>query len=218
VAHLIPYLLFVAIGALAGSLPDTLRPWADPVRAVAMGAALLWFARRGAYPELSVSETPYRGGARGARLLAVASGVAVALTWMPLAGIAPSLGARGGFDPGAAGPGASWALWTARLAGSCVAVPFAEELFVRSALPRWLDDADGWRTRAAGTFTRFSAAASVAFFAGTHPEWLSALVAGCLWTWLLATTRRLSDTVLAHAVANAAIAAWVVATGETRWW
>lgn len=219
-SHLLPYLLFVAIGVVAAELPEELRAWADPLRAVAAAAALLWFARRGAYAELAVRATPFvggRGGAR-ARVLAVASGLAVAAVWMPLADAVPSLGGRGGFQADAAGAESAWLLWTARLAGSCVVVPFAEELFVRSALPRWIDDPESWRTRPVGIFTMRAAAVSIVFFAGTHPEWLAALVAGLLWTWLLATTRRLSDVVLAHAVANTALAAWVVATGDTRWW
>jgi CAAX prenyl protease-like protein len=222
VSHLLPYLLFVAVGVIAAELPADLRVWADPLRAAAAAAALLWFARRGAYAELAVRATPFLGGGSAsgarARALAVASGLAVAAMWMPLADVVPSLGARGGFQAGAAGPESAWLLWTARLAGSCVVVPFAEELFVRSALPRWIDDPDAWRTKPVGVFTMRAAAVSVVFFAGTHPEWLSALVAGLLWTWLLATTRRLSDVVLAHAVANTALAAWVVTTGETRWW
>lgn len=217
-SHLLPYLLFVALGALAGYAPEPLRPWADPVRAAAAGAALLVFARRGAYPEIRTRETPFRGGGGAARVLAVASGLGVAALWMPLADLVPSLGSRGGFDANAAGAGSAWILWTARIAGSCLVVPFAEELFVRSALPRWVDDPDSWRTRAIGIFTPMSAGVSLAFFAGTHPEWLSALAAGLLWTALLAATRRISDVILAHAVANAALAAWVLATNDTRWW
>lgn len=213
-SHVLPFVLFVAIGAAGAYLPDALRPWADPARAAAAGGALLWFARRGAYPELATVVTP----ARGASLLALGAGVAVGLLWIPLALVVPSLGARGGFDGDAAGPAAAPLLWAARLAGSVLVVPFAEELFVRSFVPRFTDAADAWRERAVGTFTPLSAAVSAGLFTVCHPEWLAALVTAAVWTGLLARTRRLRDAVLAHAVANALLATWVVTTGDTRWW
>jgi CAAX prenyl protease-like protein len=214
-AHVVPYVLFVAIGASAAVLPEPLRPWADPARAVAAAAALVFFARRGAYPDLAPA-APRR---RGAGLLAVAAGVAAALLWMPLADLVPPLGARGGFDPRAAGDGAAVALlWAGRLLGSLAVVPFAEELLVRSFVPRYVDAPDGWSGRAVGSFTPASAAVSLALFTVSHPEWLAALAAGLLWTGLLAATGRLRDAVAAHAVANGLLAAWVVATGDTRWW
>lgn len=213
-SHVVPYLLFVAIGAAAGILPEGLRPWADPARAVAAGAALVAFARRGGYPELRPA-APRRRGATG---LAVAAGVAAALLWMPLADAVPALGGRGGFDAHAAGEAAVPVLWAGRLAGTLLVAPFAEELLVRSFVPRWTDSAEDWRARAVGVFTPLSAAVSVGLFTVSHPEWLAALATGLLWTALLAATGRLRDAVLAHVVANALLAAWVVATGDARWW
>src|SRR6185436_12822061 len=111
-------------------------------------------------------ETPRRG----ATVLAVLAGVAVALLWMPLAEIVPRFGSRGGFDAQSAP-----LLWAARVLESVLVIPLAEELFFRSFLPRFADAPEGWRARAVGLFTPLSAAVSVAFFAGTHPEWLAAL-------------------------------------------
>jgi len=213
-AHVVPYLLFVAIGAAAAVLPEPLRPWADPARAVAAAAALVLLARRGAYPELAASP-PRR---RGATSLAVAAGVGAALLWMPLADLVPRLGERGGFDAHAAGAAAAPALWAGRLLGSLAVAPLAEELFLRSFVPRFVDAPDDWRRRAVGTFTPASAAVSLVLFTVSHPEWLAALATGLLWTALLAATGRLRDAVVAHVVANALLAGWVVATGEARWW
>ena len=90
---------------------------------------------------------------------------------------------------------------------------------MRSLVPRFVDAGDGdWRERPVGVFTPLSFAISVGLFTVTHPEWLAALVTGVLWTLLLMRTRRLRDAVLAHAVANGALAAWFLATGDMRWW
>lgn len=215
-SHALPYLLFVALGAAAEYLPAEVAPWVDPLRAVAVAAALWVFHRRGRYAELSAPPA-----CRGATALALAAGLAVGLFWIPLTPDAlPRFGDRTVFDPAAAGAGALPLLWAARLAGLVILVPLAEELFVRSLLPRWVDASQpgaDWRTRPPGSFTALSAGISIAFFTATHPEWLAALLTAVLWTGLLWRTRRLRDAVLAHAVANAVLAAWVLTTGDLRW-
>jgi CAAX prenyl protease-like protein len=214
-SHLLPYVLYVAPAAVAEHLPAGARPWVDPVRVLACAAALAVAARRGRYPELACEDSGQRRGL----VLAVLCGVAVALLWMPLTEVVPVLGApRAGFRPEAAGAAAAPLLWAARLTGFVVVIPCAEELFVRSLLPRWIDAPDAWRARPVGSFTPLSAAVSVAFFAATHPEWLAALAAGALWTGLLRSTGRLRHAVLSHAVANGLLAAWWTATGDRTWW
>lgn len=218
-SHLLPYVIYVAPPALAESLPAAWRPWAGPAGVVLAAAALLVFARRGAYAELRATlrdgstTTPARAAA-----LAVAMGLAAAALWMPLAEIVPRLGGRGGFDPGAAGDAARPALWAARLLGFVVVIPFAEELLVRSLLPRWTDAQDGWAAHPVGAMSRTAVAVSLVFFAGTHPEWLAALVVGGLWTALVVRTGRLRDAVVAHVVANGALAVVWAACGDTSWW
>ena len=122
--------LFVALGFASTALPPELAAWADPARAVLAGAALVVFARRGAYRELATRAT----GARGAALLAVLAGLVAGAAWVPLAELVPALGARGGFDA----ENATWVHWAGRLLGSLAVVPFAEELFVRDLVPAFL--------------------------------------------------------------------------------
>ncbi len=205
--HVLPYALFVALGEAVGAI----GPWADVARALLAGAALVFFARRGAYPELRTKSSA------GATTLGVLAGVAVGAAWVPLARLVPSIGdtARTDLDP------AKSVVFTAfRIVGMTVVVPFAEELLVRSALPRFVDAKahEDWRARPVGAFTAASAAVSVAFFTLTHPEWLAALAAALVWTALLAKTRDLRALVVSHAVANAWLAGYVLVTGETRWW
>ncbi len=208
IPHCLPYLVYVAVGAIAGGS----WPWADAVRIVAVCAVLIAFARAGSYPELR----PRPSAAHV--LLGVAAGLAAGAAWVPLAELVPPLtdDVRTGLDP------AGNLLFTSfRIAAMVLVVPFAEELFVRSALPRLVDAAgdEDWRGRAVGAFTRLSFVVSVAFFTFTHPaEWLAALATGVLWTALVAKTRNLRVVIVAHAVANAWVAAHVVVTGETQWW
>lgn len=207
VPHLLPYLAYVAIGAAAGGV----CPWADAVRVVAVLAALVAFARAGSYPELSVRPSPAHV------LLGVAAGLVAGAAWVPLAKLVPPLtqDVRTGLDPAG-----SLSLTSLRIASMVLVIPFAEELVVRSFVPRIVDAGpdEDWRRRPVGAFSARSAVASVLLFALTHPEWLAALATGALWTALLARTRNLRVVVVAHAVANAWLAAHVVVTGETRWW
>jgi CAAX prenyl protease-like protein len=215
--HALPYLLFALLTASIEIAPDALRPWIDPVRTVLVGGALIVLARRGTYPELRVRET----SARGALALAVATGLIVGAAWVPLTAATGSVGDRAGFDPDAGGASLAPVLLGFRLLGFVVVTPVMEELFVRSLVPRVTDalraDTE-WRDRPAGAFTPLSFAVSVAFFTLSHPEYLAAAVTGAIWAALLLHTRRLRDCVLSHAIANAWLAVYIVATGEYQWW
>ncbi len=215
--HALPYVLFVAIAMLTDVVPPGFAPWIDAVRVVVVGAVLIALARSGAYPELRV-RTPRSGTRARATALALTAGVLVGLVWIPLGDpdLVPLLGERGGFDTAAPYMGVRIAF---RLAALCLVVPFAEELLVRSQLPRWVDAGDGdWRDAPVGVFSVRAFVIAVAFFTVTHPEWLAALVTAVIWMLLLAHTRRLRDVVLSHAVANAVFAVQVLEREEWQWW
>lgn len=209
IPHALPYVAFVSVG----SLEPWLGQWTDLVRVLATGLALLWFWMKGRYPELSAAPSPLHAVA------GIVAGIAVGIAWVPLARIVPLLsvaGARDGPDPLLAGQ----LVLSPKILAMVFVVPFAEELLVRSAIPRFFDakpDAD-WRANPVGVFTTLSASVSVAFFTLTHPEWLAALATGVLWTALLAWTRNLRVLVISHAVANAWLAVYIVKTGEKQWW
>jgi len=217
IPHLLPYVLFILLGVLGAELPD---PWGsvmEPIRAVAVLGTLFVLYRRGAYPELA----PSAPRVPRATALAIGAGIAVGLFWPVLSSAVPTMGTmgRGGFDATALGPSWVWLLLGGRLVASIIAVPFAEELLVRSLIPRWTDARDGdWRDVPVGKFTALSFAVSVGFFTLTHPEWLAALATGVLWTYLLIKTGRLRDLVISHAVANAVLDAYVMISGETILW
>jgi CAAX prenyl protease-like protein len=207
VPHVLPYALYVGVGAAA----ELLGAWTDVVRVALVVAALVVFASRGAYAELRARPSA------GALLLGVVAGLVVGAAWVPLAKLVPPMSesARTALDPSSA----TW-LVAARIAAMVLVVPFAEELLVRSALPRFLDakaDED-WRVRPVGAFTPLSAGVSIAFFTLTHPEWLAALATALVWTALLAKTRNLWTVIAAHVAANVWVVVHVLMTGEKQWW
>ncbi len=51
-----------------------------------------------------------------------------------------------------------------------------------------------------------------------HTQWLAAAIAGLAYAWLYMRTGRLWTAILAHAVTNAALAAWVLSTGQWQYW
>jgi CAAX prenyl protease-like protein len=171
---------------------------------------LVHWTRRRAYAELDASEPAHVP-------LGVLAGLAVGVLWVPLSTAVPSIGetARTGLDP----HGSALFVFL-RIFDMVVVVPFAEELMVRSAVPRFADAQgnEDWRARPVGAFTVVSLVASVGFFTLTHPEWLAAFATAVLWTAVLWKTRNLRPLVVAHAVANAWLAGHVLVTGESQWW
>jgi uncharacterized protein len=55
-------------------------------------------------------------------------------------------------------------------------------------------------------------------FVLAHTLWLAAAVAGLAYAWLYVRTGKLWVPVIAHAVTNGALGAWVVLTGNWAYW
>jgi CAAX prenyl protease-like protein len=51
-----------------------------------------------------------------------------------------------------------------------------------------------------------------------HTLWLAAIIAGLAYAWLYIRTGKLWVAVLAHAVTNGLLGAWVVFTGNWGYW
>jgi CAAX prenyl protease-like protein len=105
-----------------------------------------------------------------------------------------------------------------RVAGAVLVVPVVEELFWRGWLMRYLVRPE-FEKVALGTYTALSFWATAALFACEHgPYWDVGLLAGIVYgAWML-RTRSLADCILAHAVTNACLAAYVLASGTWQYW
>ena len=225
--YILPYAAFALLTWAAGALPQ----WQALlyVIKVLVVAALLW-RYRGEYRELVFRLTP-------AAIPAALVGIAVIVVWIGLDPYYPqstdewsavwSEGfqrfaheekAARGFNPHDAGalipPAVALAF---RLIGAVLLVPLFEELFWRSWLIRWLIS-DNFRTVPMGAFTWMSFGVTVVLFGVTHHEWLAGILCGAAFNGLLYWKRDLFLCVIAHAMANAALAAWVLTQGAWRFW
>jgi CAAX prenyl protease-like protein len=145
---------------------------------------------------------------------AVAAGVAVFLVWVSLEGRYPHLGQADGSSYAAAGNG--WVV-IFRLAGAALVVPVAEELFWRSFALRFLIRSE-YRSVSLGAFTWLSFACVTLAFGFEHHRWLPGIIAGAVYAVLLYRTKNLFSPILSHAVTNALLGIYVIATGNWHFW
>lgn len=213
-----PFALFVGLLALEPALADLFAGAFDPrwlygIRCAATAALLLALWPR--YARLPGVRDARRTGA-GAWAAAVVVGVAVLAVWVLLDEPPFVLGAGDGFDPRVGGR-VAFGFAATRLAGAALVVPLTEELFWRSFLMRWLEDPAfldvapsrvGWK----------ALALTSAIFALEHRLWLAGLIAGVAYGELYRRTESLRLTVLAHAVTNGLLGAFVLATGRWEFW
>lgn len=208
-----PFAVYVGLMALekAAGLPPQIFL---PLRVAAV-AALIWAVSR---PFLSL---------RPSRPVAtVAVGIAVFAIW-----IAPDLlfgyrhfwlfensitGKASGDMPEALRQSAWWL--ALRAGASFLLVPILEELFWRGWLMRWLIRPE-FETVPFGTYAPMAFWAVAALFASEHgPYWEVGLAAGIVYNWWAIRTRNIADCILAHAVTNAILSAYVLIAGQWQYW
>jgi hypothetical protein len=205
-----PFLSFLLLIEIGHRVPDAAAPAFAVLKVLVPGGLFLWYAARGLYPELR--------GLRMGPALALDAGVGLlgAILWVApfllFAGLRPE---DPGFDPRQLGEGAVPVALALRAIGYVAVTPFVEELFVRSWLIRFIDVFDrrrDFRKVPIARFTWRSFVVTVAFFVFTHQPWEWGVMLG----WTLLTMAwfyhrgHLLPVVIAHAVTNGAIFAFVV--------
>jgi exosortase E/protease (VPEID-CTERM system) len=187
-AMIVPFLAFmlssVAVSALSA---DPALGW--PLIAAALAAALAAFLP--VWRAMDWRPDPAAAGA----------GVLVGAAWL-------AFDPGGGRDAGPALAGAAFAAWAVvRVLATVALVPLVEEAFFRGYLLTRLDrGGPAWRVVAV--------AVSSAAFAALHDRWLMAAAAGVIFALIKLRRGRLPDAVLAHATANAIVAAGAVWSGD----
>jgi CAAX prenyl protease-like protein len=149
-------------------------------------------------------------------LTALAAGVAVFFLWINLHAGWMVIGASSGFDPRTAGV-LDWPLVAIRIAGAALVVPVMEELFWRSFVMRWIDQPAFLSLDPAQAGLR-GFVISVLLFGFEHNLWLAGIVAGVAYSVLFMRHRTIWSPILAHAVTNGMLGAWVVMTGAWSYW
>jgi CAAX prenyl protease-like protein len=105
-----------------------------------------------------------------------------------------------------------------RVLVSVLAVPILEELFWRGFLMRWLIDPHFLKVPL-GAWSALSFWTVAVLFASEHgPYWDVGLIAGVIFNWWMLRTRNLWDCIIAHAVTNACLAAFVIGKGQWQYW
>ena len=110
------------------------------------------------------------------------------------------------------------AFWLiARGLGSSIVVPIAEELAFRGYLLRRLVDAD-FTAVSPKHFTLVSFLISSVAFGALHGRWLAGILAGMIYAVAQYRRGHISDAIVAHAVTNALLAAYVLIFGHWAFW
>jgi CAAX prenyl protease-like protein len=214
VAYVGPFLAFIACLSFHRLYPSTLQT--VQIAQVAVEVAIIAvFSRR----YISVRPSfPFQSALLG---------IAVFLVWVAPDLIWPGYRAHWIFQNGITGTAASsipgslrgdvWFV-VLRAASSVLLVPVLEELFWRGWMMRWLVRGD-FVSVPLGTYTAYSFWAVALLFASEHgPYWEVGLAAGIAYNWWIVRTRNLGDCILAHAVTNACLAAYVLLRGEWQYW
>jgi CAAX prenyl protease-like protein len=211
----LPFGLYITLLVLEGLLPDWAPDfdvrWLYPLKAglVALALAVLWRH----YTELKSHVLPFRH-----LLLSMVAGLGVLVLWVNLDAGWMLMGKVGkGYNPTNEAGQIDWLLVTFRIAGAALVVPVMEELFWRSFVQRWVQQPDFMTLDPAQIGFKALFIAS-ALFAVEHLQWLAGLIAGLAYGWLYIRTRNLWAPIIAHAVTNGGLGAYIVATGYWSFW
>lgn len=215
--YLGPYLVFLLASQLAGEFPESWQPALLFIKPAMPGGLILYFALRGAYPELrAIKFRP------GWALLDIAFGVLLAVQWMGpylLIDALPRPEAKDGFNPQMAGETMVAGILTIRMLGFALVTPLFEELFIRSFVMRYADcymRSGDFRDLPIARYSLRSFLSTLVIFTIAHAFWewwvaLPWIVATNLWFYL---RKDMGAAILVHAATNASILIYVVfATG-----
>lgn len=105
-----------------------------------------------------------------------------------------------------------------RCARAAILVPIIEEIFWRSWLMRWLIKPN-FESVPLGTYQSQAFWITAVLFAVEHGSfWEVGLIAGVIYNLWMIRTRSLGDCILAHAVTNGILSAYVIAGGHWQYW
>lgn len=212
--YVAPFAVLIALLAVRDYIPVP-RAYSYGLRTAIVAAALVIVSRR------VVQLRPVRA------LESIALGAGVFAVWITPDILAHDWRAHWAFANGLFGRAASSVppsdrhnavFLVSRIAGSALLVPIVEELFWRSFLLRWLSRHPFW-TAPLNRPTVFAFCMSAVLFASEHGSyWDVGLIAGFVYNYWMVRTGSLADCILAHAVTNACLAAYVLMANRWEFW
>jgi CAAX prenyl protease-like protein len=105
-----------------------------------------------------------------------------------------------------------------RIFRAIVLVPIIEELFWRAWFMRWLISPHFEQIKL-GSYAPMAFWITAVLFASEHgPYWDVGLITAVIYNWWMVRTRSLGDCILVHAVTNACLCGFVLATRHWEYW
>lgn len=194
-AHLVPFMALMAASiVIAAAAPYDRHLYG--LKLLAVGIAL-WVFR-----------DVYAGWRRRVSAESVLAGLLVGALWIAT-DPTPGAGTLGPWLESLA-PGLALAWLVARVAGTVIAVPIAEELAFRGFLVRWITDRNFERVPY-GRLAVLGILVSSVLFGVMHERWLAGTLAGVAFALVMYRSRSIAAPIAAHMAANALIAAWAIA-------
>ena len=201
--YLTPLLAIVFTAMVTGAFQAGGLDYLYPLRLVAV-AIPLWYYRR----EYAALRWTFSWQS-------IAIGVLVFAIWivrMPVGNSSTQA------DEAAGMGGVLMALWmAARVIGSSLTVPIAEELAFRGFLTRRLISADFDALRP-GAFTWISFLVSSSVFGLLHDRWIEGTIAGLLYAIAYYRRGSIGDAAIAHATTNGMLSVEALITGDWSLW
>jgi exosortase E/protease (VPEID-CTERM system) len=202
-AYLAP-LLAILVAAMVSRGVSGEFEWVYPLRVFVAAGAIWWF--RGAYRKMD-----WRVG-----WPAAVAGVVVFALWIGLEPLTRSAAAPAALIEAGSVRRVLWIVL--RVVGAVVTVPLAEEIAFRGFLMRRFQNSD-FESVSSRQFSWAPFLLSSVAFGLLHGErWLAGIVAGMIYGLVMIRRGRIGEAVVAHAVTNALVAAWVLTTGNWQLW
>lgn len=211
--YVAPFIVFIAFLALGDAL--SLGEWEFPFR-IAVLAAVIWYFSRGVLD----FRAPHW-------IASILVGIAVFVIWVAPDALIPGYRQHWLFSNSITGKATSSLpagfhmsafVLVFRTIRAVIIVPIVEELFWRGWLLRWLIDND-FRKVPLGAWSMSSFVITSLLFASEHgPYWEVGLLAGAIYNLWIVRTKSLGDCILAHAVTNAVLSAYVIFAGKWEYW
>lgn len=190
----------------------TLLYWVYLPKAVFVGALLILFWSK--YQEIDWHDLR----CKKSTAMSIAFGLLVFVLWINMDWTLGGSKAPPGFNPGSFdSEQIKWLMIIFRVTGAVVIVPIMEELFWRSFLLRYLINPD-FTAVTVGRYSLFSFVAVSLLFGLEHHYLFAGIMAGIVFNCIYYWTKSIVQCILSHAVANLALAVYVLSDSQWQFW
>lgn len=201
---LVPELVLLTATLLSAAFSAQFE-WLYPVRVVATGLVLAYFWKVFQLQRLSLHFTP------------ILIGILVFIAWILFVPVSHERSRQFAEHLGSVPATMAFAWIAIRALGTVLIVPLAEELAFRGYLLNLLSKKAGTNDQSIA-FAWMPMLLSSLLFGALHSQWLAGTLAGIAFAYARYQRGRLWDAIVAHAVTNGLLAAYVLAYGHWSYW